>query len=150
MCAIEQNQYKYIRWGLVFSYDIYELPEKHHDLHQYFMSSFHTLSPSKTASTMFHEIWLLSKLFRVCVCVCVFFFFFFCCLRSYRRDIVKRCNYSYWFWGNFEAERYVSKHSLWTELSHCRKVTNIGQLYKQKNVKLKAIVHNHLTYILFQ
>ena len=38
-------------WGLVFLYDIYELPEKLPDLHQYFISGFNTVYRSKTAST---------------------------------------------------------------------------------------------------
>ena len=40
-----------MRWGLVFFYDVHELPEKHPDLHQYFMSGFHIVSQSKTRST---------------------------------------------------------------------------------------------------
>ena len=38
------DQWKYMRWGLVYLYDMYELPEKHPDLYQYFMSGFHTVS----------------------------------------------------------------------------------------------------------
>ena len=45
------GHYKYMSWGLVFSYDMYELPKKHVDLHQYFISGFHKVSRSKTAST---------------------------------------------------------------------------------------------------
>ena len=45
------DHYKYMSWGLVYLYDMYELPEKHPDLHQYFMSHFHIVSRSKAAST---------------------------------------------------------------------------------------------------
>ena len=38
------DQWKYMRWGLVYLYDMYEPPEKHPDLYQYFMSGFHTVS----------------------------------------------------------------------------------------------------------
>ena len=35
---------KCMSWVLVFLYDMHELPEKHPDLHRYFMSRFHTVS----------------------------------------------------------------------------------------------------------
>ena len=45
------DHYKFMSWDLVFWYDMYELPEKHPHLLQYFMRAFHTVSRSKTAST---------------------------------------------------------------------------------------------------
>ena len=51
-------------WSLNYLYDMSELPEKHSALYQYFMSGFHTMSRSKTAS-------ILTCVYLVCVCVCV-------------------------------------------------------------------------------
>ena len=51
-------------WSLNYLYDMSELPEKHSGLYQCFMSGFHTVSQSKTAST-------LTCVYLVCVCVCV-------------------------------------------------------------------------------
>ena len=38
------NHYKYMSWDLNYLYDMYELPEKKADLHQYFMSGFHSVT----------------------------------------------------------------------------------------------------------
>ena len=44
------DHYKYMSWGLVYLYDMYELPEKHPDLYQHFMNGLHTVSRSKASS----------------------------------------------------------------------------------------------------
>ena len=69
-----QGHCKYMRWGLVFSHDMYELAEKHPGLYQYFMSGFHTVSRSKTGSTL-NCVSTDMALEQVIQCVCVFIYF---------------------------------------------------------------------------
>ena len=57
-------------WSLNYLYDMSELPEKHSGLYQCFMSGFHTVSRSKTAST-------LTCVYLVCVCVCAYMCFIY-------------------------------------------------------------------------
>ena len=71
------DQWKYMRWGLVYLYDMYELPEKHPDLYQYFEWFSHSVMKQMRAKYL----------------VCMFFIYYLKVIIS-RRGIVKRCNYS--------------------------------------------------------
>ena len=61
-------------WSLNYLYDMSELPEKHYGLYQCFMSGFHTVSRSKTASTL-TCVYLVCVCVCVCVCMCVYVFY---------------------------------------------------------------------------
>ena len=48
-CAFDH--YKYLSWGIIYIIDMLDLPEKHPDLYEHFMSGKHAVSRSKKESS---------------------------------------------------------------------------------------------------